>query len=109
MKTINSNIKNSVVAGWGGPRLLTAGDVRIIKDGYYASEEFLEMFEFPLVSGTHSEALKDPMSIVLSESLAKILFGDEDSLSGGRLRSLVVIVELLIGLGFLDCLTCNNH
>ncbi|GAB4228747.1 MAG: ABC transporter permease [Ekhidna sp.] len=78
MKTIDSNIKNSVVAGWGNPRLLTAGDVRIIKDGYYVSEEFLEMFEFPLVSGSHSEALKDPMSIVLSESLAKILFGDED-------------------------------
>ena len=78
MKTIDSNIKNSVVAGWGSPRLLTAGDVRIIKDGYYVSEEFLEMFEFPLVAGSHEEALKDPMSIVLSESLAKILFGEED-------------------------------
>ncbi|MEO9484975.1 MAG: ABC transporter permease [Ekhidna sp.] len=78
MKVINSNIKNSVVAGWGSERLLTAGDVRIIKPGYYVSEEFLEIFEFPLVSGTHEEALKDPMSIVLSESLAKILFGDED-------------------------------
>lgn len=78
MKVIDSNIKNSVVAGWGSNRLLTAGDVRIIKPGYYVSEEFLEMFEFPLVSGTHEEALKDPMSIVLSESLAKILFGDED-------------------------------
>lgn len=78
MKVIDSNIKNSVVAGWGNPRLLTAGDVRIIKDGYYVSEEFLEMFEYPLVSGTHEEALKDPMSIVISESLAKILFGDDD-------------------------------
>ena len=78
MKVIDSNIKNSVVAGWGSNRLLTAGDVRIIKQGYYVSEEFLEMFEFPLVSGSHEEALKDPMSIVLSESLAKILFGDED-------------------------------
>lgn len=78
MKVIDSNIKNSVVAGWGSPRLLSAGDVRIIKDGYYVSEEFLEMFEFPLISGKHEEALKDPMSIVITESLAKILFGDED-------------------------------
>lgn len=78
MKVIDSNIKNSVVTGWGSDRLLTVGDIRIIKNGYYVSEEFLEMFEFPLVSGTHEEALKDPMSIVLSESLAKILFGDED-------------------------------
>ncbi|MEO1253995.1 MAG: FtsX-like permease family protein, partial [Bacteroidota bacterium] len=51
---------------------------RIIKGGYYVSEEFLEMFEYPLVSGQKEQALKDPMSIVLSESLAKILFGDED-------------------------------
>ena len=78
MKTIDSNVKNSVVTGWGSPRLLTAGDVRIIKEGYYVSEEFLEMFEFPLVAGSHQEALKDPMSIVLSESLAKILFGEDD-------------------------------
>ena len=78
MKTIDGNVKNSVVAGWGSPRLLTAGDVRIIKDGYYVSEEFLEMFEFPLAAGSHAEALKDPMSLVISESLAQILFGDED-------------------------------
>lgn len=78
MKVVDSNIKNSVVAGWGSERLLTVGDIRIIKDGYYVSEEFLEMFEFPLISGTHNEALQDPMSIVLSESLAKILFGDDD-------------------------------
>lgn len=78
MKVIDSNIKNSVVAGWGASRLLSAGDVRIMREGYYVSEEFLEMFEFPLVSGSHSEALKDPKSIVLSESLAEILFGDED-------------------------------
>ncbi len=78
MKTIDSNVKNTVVAGWGSPRLLTAGETRIIKDGYYVSEEFLEMFEFPLAAGSHTEALKDPMSIVISESLAKILFGDED-------------------------------
>lgn len=78
MKTINSNVENTVVAGWGAPRLLTAGEVRIMKEGYYVSEEFLEMFEFPLVAGSHQEALKDPMSIVISESLGKILFGEED-------------------------------
>lgn len=78
LKTEDSNITNTVVTGWGSERLLTVGDTRILKDGYYVSEEFLEMFEFPLVSGTHKDALKDPMSIVLSESLAKILFGNED-------------------------------
>jgi ABC-type antimicrobial peptide transport system permease subunit len=78
MKTADSNIKNSVVAGWGGDRLLSYEDIRIIKPGYYVSEEFLDMFEFEMISGSRDIALDDPMSIVLSESLAEILFGDED-------------------------------
>ncbi|MEP5610814.1 MAG: FtsX-like permease family protein [Cyclobacteriaceae bacterium] len=78
MKTADSKIKNSVVTGWGSERLLSYEDIRIVKPGYYVSEEFLDMFEFPLVSGSRDVALDDPMSIVLSESLAKILFGDED-------------------------------
>ena len=78
IKDADSNIKNSVVTGWGGDRLLAVGDKRVIKQGYYVSEEFLDMFEFPLVSGSGEVALDDPMSIILTESLAEILFGDED-------------------------------
>lgn len=78
MKSADSHIKNSVVTGWGGDRLLAVGDKRIIKPGYYVSEEFLDMFDFPLVYGDPDKALDDPKSIVISESLAKILFGDED-------------------------------
>ena len=78
VKTTHSSIVNSVVAGWGGDRLLSYEDERIVKRGYYVGEEFLHMFEFPMVSGSREVALEDPMSIVISESLAKILFGDED-------------------------------
>ncbi|MEL7001480.1 MAG: ABC transporter permease [Bacteroidota bacterium] len=78
MKTANSNITNSVVTGWGGERLLTVEETRIIKHGYFVSEEFLDMFEFPLVQGARELVLDDPLSIILSESLAKTLFGDED-------------------------------
>lgn len=78
LKTADNSIKNSVVTGWGGNRLLTVGDTRIIKPGYYVSEEFLDMFEFPMISGSPDIALDDPMSIVLSESLAEILFPGED-------------------------------
>ncbi|MFK7951728.1 MAG: ABC transporter permease [Ekhidna sp.] len=80
IKTADNSIKNSVVAGWGANRLLTVGETRILKQGYYVSEEFLEMFEFPMVAGSADIALDDPMSIILSESLAAILFPDEDPL-----------------------------
>src|SRR5687768_9633976 len=81
LKTADSNIKNSLVTDWGGDHLLAVGDEkRFMKEGYYVSEEFLEMFEFELVSGTAEQVLDDPHSIVLTESTAKALFGDEDPL-----------------------------
>lgn len=80
MKTAHSSVVNSVVTGWGGDRLLTVGDTRLINEGYYVSEEFLEMFEFPLLTGDPAVLLDDPYSIVISESLAKTLFKNEDPL-----------------------------
>ncbi len=81
MKTADSNIKHSLIMDWGGDHLITAGDTRLIKRGYRASEEFLEMFEFPLVSGNAAQVLDDPKSIVITESTAKALFGDEDPMN----------------------------
>ncbi len=78
MKTAHSDIVNSVVTGWGGDKLLSVGDKRIIDEGLYVSEEFLDMFEFPLKVGDKSAVLDDPMSIVMTEKMAKNLFGDED-------------------------------
>lgn len=80
MKTAHSSVVNSVVTGWGGERLLTVGETRLLKEGYYVSEEFLEMFEFPLITGDPAVVLDDPYSIVISESLAKTLFKNEDPL-----------------------------
>ena len=81
MKDADNDIVNTVVTGWGHEHLLTVGDTKIFKDTYWVSEEFLEMFEFPLVAGDASTALDDPLSIVISESTAKALFGDEDPIN----------------------------
>lgn len=81
MKTADSNIKRSVVTDWGGNHLLTVGETRLIKKGYYASEEFLEMFQFLLVFGNAEQILDDPRSIVITESTAKALFADEDPIN----------------------------
>jgi putative ABC transport system permease protein len=81
LKTANSNIKNVAVSDWGGGHLLTVGEKGLMKDGYYVSEEFLEMFEFELVSGNAAQVLDDPRSIVITQSTAKALFGDEDPIN----------------------------
>jgi len=78
MKGAHAKIANSVVTGWGGTRLIAREDNRIMKRGYFASEEFLEVFEFPMVKGDRSTVMDDPSSIVISEELAKVLFKDED-------------------------------
>jgi putative ABC transport system permease protein len=80
MKTADSNIKRALVMDWGGNHLLTADETRIIKRGYWASEEFFEFFDFELVSGKSTQVLDDPASIVISQSLAKALFANEDPL-----------------------------
>lgn len=50
----------------------------IVAQGLYADRDFLNVFTFPLIEGDRETALMDPFSVVLSETLAKKLFGDED-------------------------------
>lgn len=61
---------------WGGDHLLTVGESR--KRGFYVGEEFLNMFEFPLLQGNAATVFKEPNSIVISETLAKTLFKDQE-------------------------------
>jgi ABC-type antimicrobial peptide transport system permease subunit len=81
LKTEDSNILSTAITDWGGNHLYTVGDTRIYKEAYYASEEFLEMFQFPLVKGDPAIVMDDPSSLVITESMAKVLFGDQDPIN----------------------------
>lgn len=81
LKTADTNIKRVAVTDWGEKHLLSVGEKKIIKTAYFASEEFLEMFEYPLVQGTAALVMDDPRSIIITESTAKALFGAEDPLN----------------------------
>ena len=60
------------------PALLSTGEKKISKRGIDASESFLEMFDFKLLKGDPETVLDDPRSIVLTQSTATALFGNED-------------------------------
>lgn len=81
LKTEDSNILNTAIADWSGTHLYAVGDNRVYKRAYYVSEEFLEMFQFTLIKGDASNVLDDPTSLVITESMAKVLFGDQDPIN----------------------------
>ena len=47
---------------------------------YFAGQEFLQMFTFPLIKGNPETALSEPWSLVITEELEKKYFGDESAL-----------------------------
>lgn len=82
MQPADANIVRAAVTDWGGDHLLTVSDdKRLTKRGFNVGEEFLEMFQFPLIAGNAEQVLDDASSIVITESTAKALFGDEDAMN----------------------------
>ena len=59
-------------------QILSVGTKRLGPTGIAAGADFLKIFQFPLLKGSPDDVLSDPESIVLTESTAKALFGDED-------------------------------
>ncbi|WP_143785683.1 ABC transporter permease [Ohtaekwangia koreensis] len=81
IKNADTHVRNTVLVDWGGEHLLRVGDNRIVKQGHFVGKAFLEMFQFELIKGDAATVLDDPTSIVLTESAAKALFGDQDPIN----------------------------
>ena len=60
--------------------LLSAGEKKIIRSGSIVDTGFLQMFSFSLLKGNPSTALNDPHSVLVTEKMAKSLFGNEDAM-----------------------------
>src|SRR6266487_5380415 len=58
--------------------LATVGEKHLNVKGAFADSGFLSMFSFPLLKGSAGKALSENNRIVLTEKLAKKLFGNED-------------------------------
>lgn len=63
----------------GSNALLSHGDTYFKEDAvYYASQDFFKVFGYPLISGEDSLALNGLNKMVLSRSMAKKYFGNEN-------------------------------
>jgi len=60
---------------------LIVGDKKLYLNGIQAGSDFLKIFMYPMTRGNRNSALADPYSIVITEDLAKSLFGSEDPIN----------------------------
>ncbi|MEJ5054868.1 ABC transporter permease [Sphingobacterium sp. MYb382] len=63
---------------WSSNDLFTYGDKKLKAQGNEADADFISIFDFQFLRGSVQSALQSPQSIVLTATLAKKLFGDED-------------------------------
>ncbi len=74
-------IKYASRCSWDHYYIMKYGELKVNQDGgYLVDSDFLSMFTLPFIKGDPENALSDPHSIILSETLAKKYFGDEDPL-----------------------------
>ena len=79
-KDINS-IKTAVRVSAPGNTLYTVGDKKIWEEHtVFADAGFFQLFNYPLQEGDPATVLKDPYTIVLTESTAKKYFGNESAM-----------------------------
>jgi putative ABC transport system permease protein len=65
----------------GTSKLLSYADKRLQTGGTLTDPGFLSMFSFPLVKGNAQKALQDAHAIVITEKLARKLFGAADPMN----------------------------
>ncbi|HEY2722682.1 MAG TPA: ABC transporter permease [Chitinophagaceae bacterium] len=71
---------------WFQKFTLTNGDKNIKARGQYAGKDYFNIFSFRLIDGRKSDVLADKNSIVLSDELARKLFGTTENLIGKTVR-----------------------
>ncbi len=75
-----SDFKYVSMASWNFGHILSVGDTKITAEGMWAEPIFPKMLGLNMVSG-NIDGLKDPSSILLSASVAKALFGNQDPMN----------------------------
>ncbi|WP_026997705.1 ABC transporter permease [Flectobacillus major] len=75
-----SDFKYVLQSSWTSTHILTYGEKKFTKSGNYFEPQVTDMLSLKMLKGTR-EGLKEPNSILLSESVAKAYFGDTDPMN----------------------------
>jgi putative ABC transport system permease protein len=75
--TYGDNFKHVIMASWTDGHILSYGDKHLNVTGNYIEPGITDMLSLKMLKGSRN-GLKDPSSILLSESSAKTIFGNAD-------------------------------
>jgi putative ABC transport system permease protein len=73
-------VEHACRVDWQSRLLFSVGDKRLMIKGNVVDSIFLQVFTFPMVEGDAKTALNDGHSIVVTQSMARTLFGKEDAM-----------------------------
>ncbi|SIR35243.1 ABC transporter permease [Pontibacter lucknowensis] len=68
-------VQHAIRVTWDQENLFSYEEKAIKGKGYYADSTFFQVFSFPLLHGDAAQVLMQPKSVVISDSLARKLFG----------------------------------
>ncbi|WP_276372247.1 ABC transporter permease [Chryseolinea sp. H1M3-3] len=75
-----ADLKAVSLTSWIDGHLITTGEKTVSSSGMWVQRDFPEMFSLAMIRGSR-HVLKDPSTVLISQSLAKSLFGDGDPLN----------------------------
>lgn len=79
-KLYGSDFRHIVLSSWTGDHILTFGETKLTKSGIYMQADAPSLLSLTMVKGS-VDGLREPGSIMLSESVATTIFGDKDPMN----------------------------
>ena len=88
MKRVIPEIEYATNFAWDAPQRVTfeVGNKIIKFDGCYADSDYFKMFSYPLLQGKPATALNTPVSLCISNKMAKSFFGSAEAAIGKTIR-----------------------
>jgi ABC-type antimicrobial peptide transport system permease subunit len=79
-KSYGSDFKYIVMSSWTGDHILGYDEHNISSTGNYMDVDAARLMNLKMIKGSH-DGLREPASILLSQSAAKAIFGDQDAIN----------------------------
>ena len=79
-KVYGGDFKYVVMSSWTNSHILSRGDTSLTKTGNYMDVDAAKLLALKMVAGS-DDGLRDPNSILLSQSTAHAIFGDKDPIN----------------------------